>query len=188
MENQEKTAYISFSADINVTTAEHLMGTVFQEISKGANHIYILFSSTGGMVDPGIALYNTLKGINAKLTMHNVGNVDSTANAVFMAGHERFACPHSTFMFHGVKWGFGQGQTLGPSELGELVGNLEALEAKIAGIIHDQTSLVTEEINRFFVEAQTVDSASALAKGIVQGVRDVDLPPGAETVQLVFNR
>ena len=44
-----------------------------------------------------------------KLATHNVGRVNSIGNVVFLAGEERYAVPHSAFMFHGV--GFDVKQT-----------------------------------------------------------------------------
>ena len=45
----------------------------------------------------GMNLYNFLRGLPIRLTTHNVGNVDSIGNAVFLAGEHRYACPHSPF-------------------------------------------------------------------------------------------
>ena len=60
----------------------------------------------------GMNLYNVLRALPIKLTVHNVGNVDSIGNAVFLAGSPRYACPHSTFMFHGVGFDISQGARL----------------------------------------------------------------------------
>jgi ATP-dependent protease ClpP protease subunit len=65
-----------------------------------------MISTPGGSVMYGMNLYNVLRAFPIKLITHNVGNVDSMGNAVFLAGEERFACPHSTFMFHGVGFDF----------------------------------------------------------------------------------
>lgn len=51
-------------------------------------------------------LYAFLRGVPFDLIVHNVGNVDSIGNAIFLAGQTRYACPQATFMFHGV--GFDQ--------------------------------------------------------------------------------
>ena len=64
--------------------------------------VYLLLSSEVGSVMHGINLYNVLRALPVKLVTHNVGNVDSIGNAIFLAGEERYACQHSTFMFHGV--------------------------------------------------------------------------------------
>jgi ATP-dependent protease ClpP protease subunit len=72
------TGYLSFSAEITPEAAP------------------------SGRVMNGINIYNVLRGLPAKVVFHNVGNVDSIGNVLFLAGDERYACPHSTFMFHGV--------------------------------------------------------------------------------------
>ena len=38
--------------------------------------------------------------------MHNVGQVDSSANVIFLAADERYASPHTTFLFHGMNYTF----------------------------------------------------------------------------------
>ena len=63
----------------------------------------------------GMNLYNVMRAMPFKLITHNVGNVDSIGNAIFLAGVARYACPHSTFMFHGV--GFNCDSPLCPSQL-----------------------------------------------------------------------
>ena len=68
-----------------------------------------MLSTPGGSVMNGLNLYNVLRGLPITLTTHNVGNVDSIGNAIFLAGQIRYACPHSTFMFHGVAFNFPQG-------------------------------------------------------------------------------
>ena len=77
------TAYISFSAEISVTTTEQLIATATQLVGQGFNCLYFLFSTQGGAVMNGMNLYNVLRGLPAKIIFHNVGNVDSIGNAVF---------------------------------------------------------------------------------------------------------
>ena len=182
----ERTVYISFSAEITVKTAEQLMGVVFNQINEGAKHIYVLFSTSGGMIDQGISLYNSLKGLPVPLTMHNVGNVDSAGNVAFLAGKQRSASPYSTFMFHGLHWNVFQNNILRRNDLNEILGNLGAGETKMSGIISQETFLELEEVERFFVDAQTIDSATALKHGIIHKVVELNIPPGAPMYQLVF--
>lgn len=81
-----KTVYISFCADINMSTSEQLLAVTFQMIQQGYTQIYYRFSTPGGFVANGISLYNTLKSLPVNTIMHNVGNVDSIGNAIFLAG------------------------------------------------------------------------------------------------------
>jgi ATP-dependent protease ClpP protease subunit len=69
---------------------------------QGVARVHLLLSTPGGGAMHGITLYNTLRGFPFELITHNVGCVNSIGNAVFLAGGKRYACPRSTFMFHGV--------------------------------------------------------------------------------------
>jgi ATP-dependent protease ClpP protease subunit len=92
--------YVPFSAEINANTSESLIAVM----ANCANHkeVYLMLSTSGGIVMNGLNLYNVMRATPFKLITHNVGNVDSIGNALFLTGVERYACPHSTFMFHGV--------------------------------------------------------------------------------------
>jgi ATP-dependent protease ClpP protease subunit len=128
-----------------------------------------------------------LKSLPIKTTMHNIGNVDSIGNAIFLAGQERIACPHASFMFHGV--GFNaQTERFEERQLREKLDGILAEQTKIGSIIADQTSLKSEEIKGLFREASTKNAQFALDNGIVQSISDVIIPPGVPMIQLVFNR
>src|SRR5213596_3073309 len=94
--------YVNFNAAIDSNTVQELIATCTQLVTNGYDEIYLMLSTPGGNVAAGITLYNVLRALPVKLITHNVGNVDSIGNAIFLAADERIACPHSTFMFHGV--------------------------------------------------------------------------------------
>jgi ATP-dependent Clp protease, protease subunit len=104
--------YVSFSAEIVPATTESLIAVMADCANKGVPHVYLMLSTPGGSVMHGLNLYNVLRAMPFKLTTHNVGNVDSIGNAIFLAGEERFSCPQSTFMFHGVGFGTNPGERL----------------------------------------------------------------------------
>ena len=180
------TVYISFNTAINYLTTQHLAAASFDQVAQGATHLYYLFSTPGGLVDPGISVYNILKGLPVETTMHNVGAVESIGNAVFLAGKNRFASPHSTFMFHGVGFDPAQ-QRLEEKFLRERLDSVQALQRKIGGVLKDRTTLKDEEIDELFVEENNRDTDFAMGKGIITEVKDVAIPKGARTIQLVFN-
>src|SRR5438874_2120012 len=94
--------FVSFSAEIVPHTTEALIATVANLANQHVPRVHLLLSTPGGSVMNGITLYNTLRGMPFELITHNVGNVNSIGNAVFLAGTRRYACPQATFMFHGV--------------------------------------------------------------------------------------
>jgi ATP-dependent protease ClpP protease subunit len=183
------TVYVSFSAEIDAKTTESLIATMANCANEGAEEVQLLISSPGGSVMYGITLYNTLRAMPFHLITHNVGNVDSIGNAVFLAGEQRFASPHSTFMFHGV--GFDQipgAPRLDEKYLGELTGGLLADQSRIAAVMEERTNLDAAQIEPLFREAQTKDATYAVGVGIVDEVKDVEIPPGAPVIALVFQR
>ena len=181
-------AYISFLADVNPHTSAVLVGVIFDQINKGATEIHLLLSTPGGLVDSGVAIYNVLKGLPVPLTTHNVGSVNSIGNVVFLAGAHRKACPHSTFMYHGVGFDVMTAMRFEEKNLRERLDSIRADQSKIGAIIGERTQLTQPEIENLFLEAQTRDTDFALAKGVIHEVAGVSLPAGAPMIQLVFQR
>lgn len=180
--------YVSFSAEIVPHTTESLIATMAQCAERGVKEVDLLLSTPGGSVMHGINLYNLLRGMPFKLVTHNVGNVDSIGNAIFLAGEYRIACPHSTFMFHGVGFDVGPGVRLEEKFLRERLDSVLSDQARIGAIIQERTTLTPEQVAPLFTEAQTKDATYAASTGIVDEIRDVEIPEGAPVVSLVFQR
>ena len=156
--------------------------------NQRVKEVYLMLSTPGGIVMNGLNLYNVMRAMPFKLITHNVGNVDSIGNAVFLAGVERYACPHSTFMFHGVGLNTQPNTRLEEKSTRETLNGILADQKRIGGIIGERTKLGETEIEDLFREAQTKDSTFAASCGIVHDVRDFQIPPGATVVSLVFQR
>jgi ATP-dependent protease ClpP protease subunit len=190
------TIYINFSAEIIPTTTETLIAAVGNAVNQGVKIVYLMLSTPGGQVMNGLNLYNVLRGFPIQLITHNVGNVDSIGNAVFMAGSKRYACPQSTFMFHGVSaqvqatvsTPMGPLAVLGEKELRERLGGIQADQRRIGSVLKDRTRLDEPAIEALFLEAKTKDADWALTCGVVDEVREVKVPAGGPVVSLVFQR
>lgn len=180
--------YVSFSAEINASTTESLIAVMADCANEGVQEVYLMLSTPGGTVMNGMNLYNILRAMPFKLTTHNVGNVDSIGNAVFLAGSTRYASPHSTFMFHGVGFNASPGQRFEEQDLHEKLDGLLADQRRIGAIIADHTSLGTRAVAALFRRAQTKDATYAVSCGIVHEVRDVQIPAGSPVISLVFQR
>ena len=183
-----KTVYVCFSAEINANTTESLLAALSECVNGGVAEVQLLLSTPGGNVMNGMNLYNVLRALPLRLVTHNVGNVDSIGNAVFLAGVQRYACPHSTFMFHGVGFDQAANTRLEEKQLRELMDGVLANQTRIASIIEERTNLDAAQIEPLFREAQTKDAAYAVGAGIVHEVKDVEIPPGSPVVTLVFQR
>src|SRR5947207_10222786 len=178
--------YVSFSAEVSPHTTESLLAVMSNCANQGVKTVYLLLSTPGGSVMNGLNIYNVLIGMPFELITHNVGNVDSIGNAVFLAGTKRYACPHSTFMFHGVGFDLPGQARLEEKFLKERLGNILSDHKRIGSIISERTKLDQNVVETLFTEAQTKDAAFAASTGIVHEVKDVQIPPGSHLVSLVF--
>ncbi len=183
-----KPIYISFSAEINANTTESLIALIAQQVNAGAQEIYLMISTPGGTVMNGLNLYNVLRAFPVHLTTHNVGNIDSIGNAIFLAGKTRYACPHSTFMFHGVGVNSGTAARFEQKNLQEMIGSILADQKRIGDLIQEHTTLKAGQVRGLFKEARTKDANYARSVGIIHEIRDVNIPPGVPVFGLVFQR
>jgi ATP-dependent Clp protease, protease subunit len=181
------TTYISFSAEVNVNTTENLIAVLAQQANQKVDHIYLLLSTPGGSVMHGLNLYNVMRAMPYKITTHNVGNVDSIGNVIFLAGEERFACAHSTFMFHGVGMDVAA-HRLEEKNLQEILDSVLRDQERMGNILRERSQLNAGEISDLFREARTKDAAFAFEKGLISDIRDVNIPAGAPVLSLVFQR
>ncbi len=178
--------YVSFSAEINPNTTEALIALLSNHVNRGVKEVYLMLSTPGGTVMNG--LNNVLRAFPIKLITHNVGNVDSIGNAIFLAGVERYACPHSTFMFHGVGFDIPTHTRFEEKSLRERLGSVLADQKRIGSIMEERTNLKGAQIRNLFKEARTKDADYARGVGIVHDIRDVAIASGTPVFSLVFQR
>jgi ATP-dependent Clp protease, protease subunit len=183
-----QTVYFSYSAEFDIKTTESFIAMMANLCNEGVRHVYLMLSSPGGLVMNGMNVYNFLRALPIELTTHNVGNVDSIGNAVFLAGTKRYACANSTFMFHGVAFQMEGVQQFDEKRLREHLAAVQADQKRIGSIIEERTKLSHGAVETLFLEASTKDAAYAVGCGIVDEIRDVQIPAGAPIVSLVFQR
>lgn len=154
MEIQKGTplVYVSFSAEINPSTTETLINAMANLANKEVQKVYLAISTLGGSVMNGINLYSVLKGMPFELTIHNVGNVSSIGNAVFLAGTKRYAISNAVFMFHGVGFDI-QNQRFEQKQLQEKLDGLLSDQNRIGDIITNNTNLNKRQVAQLFKQA-----------------------------------
>lgn len=184
----EKTVYVSFSAEINQSTTESFLAFCAKHVNEGVEHLYVLLSTAGGSVMNGLNVYNVLRALPVKITIHNVGNVDSVGNVMFLAGEERYAAATATFMFHGVGFDVTGGARLEERLLRERLSSLLSDQRRIAAVMRDRANVTSRQVAALFRQGVTKDPAWAKEVGIIHDIRDVNLPAGVPLFQLVFQR
>lgn len=179
---------MSFTAEVNPTTTENLIAVITSLTNQGAAEVNLMLSSPGGSVMHGITIYNVLRALPIKLVTWNMGNVDSIGNVIFLAGEERYACPNSTFMFHGVGFEVSGGARFDEQLVRERLGAIEADHKRIGAILEQRSTLQTGDVLELFKEARTKDAAWAQSVGIVHATREPQIPSGIPIHSLVFTR
>ena len=86
--------------------------------------------------------------LQTNLIAHNVGNVDSVANVLFLAANTRVASPSSTFMFHGVAFDVNGPLRLDERYLREHLDSVAADHNRLGNIISLHSKLTIDEIKR----------------------------------------
>jgi ATP-dependent protease ClpP protease subunit len=173
--------YLFLFAEINQTSAGQLMGHLVGLAGQNPDRLIVAMNSPGGNVVSGIAIYNTMRAMPYPIVTHNIGNVDSIANVIFLGGSERHASPASTFMFHGVGFNGNANERLEENTLKAKLDTILADHKRISAILSDRTggSLKVRQGMNLFKEHRTRDAQWAVSKGIASSVRDFTLPAGA---------
>jgi ATP-dependent Clp protease protease subunit len=178
--------FINFNAPIVEKTSQALMAFLAEQNRKGESEVYVLLSSGGGMVQSGVTLYNFIMSLPVKVVMHNIGIVDSIANVLFLAGIERYAVPHSSFLFHGVGFDITQPTRFEEKQVKERLLSIERDQQLIGEIIAENSKLDLNKIKEMFLEAQTLTPEQAKEVDIIQGIREIKIPAGANVQSFVF--
>lgn len=171
--------YLHFSAQVNDDTANRFCMALAVAANQGVSRLNISINSSGGNVVAGIGMYNMLRAMPYPVVTHNIGNIDSITNAVFLGGTERYASPSSTFMFHGVAFP-PSGETLDEKVLRAKLDTILADQKRISNIIASHTRLTAADGMRLFREQKTRPAAWALDKGLIHEIRDHIVPSGAD--------
>ena len=181
-------AYVSFSAEVVPQTVEALLGTVSNLVNQNHTEIHLLLSTPGGSVMHGITAYNVLRALPIKLVTHNVGNVDSIGTVLYLAGEMRTACPHSTFMLHGVALAPPPNSQFFEKNLAERLEGVRADQARIKGIYTERASITETQAEGYFLGEATLTAEEAVGRGLVHKIAQLSIPTGCPVLQLVFNR
>lgn len=181
-EAKDGIAYIASFGNIDATFTETLIDTIANKLPDNTKTIYYLFSTGGGTVSIGVAIYNLLRALPYKVVMHNIGSVDSIGNVIFAAGNERYATPNGTFLIHRVRSTMEKNDNLEDNLLREKLNITETEENKIIKIYLEHTKIPKMELLQYFESGELKNAQYAIEKGMIDEIREVKIPEGAEVI------
>lgn len=144
--------------------------------SIGQKDVKVRINSPGGDMFEGIAIYNLLRGHQAKVTVEVIGWAASAASIIAMAGDEIRMGLGSFMMVHNA-WGVVVGNRHDMRDAADL---FDSFDAALADIYEARTGAKRADIEEL-LDAETFMSASeAVAQGFADIV-DKDLVASSET-------
>jgi ATP-dependent Clp protease protease subunit len=185
---QIKPVSLVFVGPIQNPAAKNLRNTCCSTVSTGTKEIQILFSSNGGDVNEGFSLYNFLRALPVKLTMHSIGFIDSMAMVVFLAGEQRFCSPDSTFLFHDFVTNFPAPSGISRQQFGEFHRAAEGFRLRSQELLKLRASFTDEDFKslQLYDKATVHDANFAKKKGIVHEIKDAAIPEGSLLANIDF--
>lgn len=126
----------------------------------------------------GVTMYNTIKAMPYEINTHNISNVDSIANVIFLAGKNRLANQCSTFMFHGVGFNGNNNERLEEKNILEKLDTIKSEHNRIAKIISDHSGLSFESCMGLFKQQETRHAIWAVENGLATGIDEFRITNG----------
>ena len=122
---------------------------------NGAENITVRINSPGGSVFDGIAIYNLLRQVDAKVTTVIDGIAASISSIIFMAGDERKVAHNGVMMIH-APWTIAAGNA---EELREQADVLEMLGDTLAETYSTRSGLGIDAVKGMMQQETWLDSA-----------------------------
>jgi len=135
---------------------------------NGKDHVTVHINSVGGDMYGGIAIYNRLKGLAAKVTTINDGLAASAGSIIFMAGDDRKVNSGSNLMIHGAL-GFLYGYYQVP-DLKSAIKQLEAHNRAGINVYAERTGLPADEIKALVDKETWMTGQDAVDRGFATEV------------------
>jgi len=171
-------------APVDANSVGTLLKVVDQKLAEGVKEFTLLISTPGGSVFHGLAAYNFLRGIPAKVITHNFGSVDSIGVVIYCAGSERRSVQHGRFLLHGVSAGFHQNERLEEKQLEERLKGLQIDLRNIGRVIASHSGKTEAQVYQAMLDRTTLDPEEAKAWGLVQDIRAELVVEGQQLVAI----
>ena len=176
--------FLTFFGPINAPASIQLRLHLSNLIHQNARKVTLLFASSGGATDDGMALFTYLRALPYELTIHAIGPVSSIAVPVFLAAdrQHRMASKNARFLIHEFTWNIiQQNGAVTPEMLRTPVVVLaDALEWS-KGILRAETNLTDADFEnmKMFNHPVMMDPNQAMNHGIVFGIAEPAIPAGS---------
>jgi ATP-dependent Clp protease, protease subunit len=177
--------YLGFNAAIDRKAAEQVSFLMNDAKKNGFTEVHLCMSSIGGILDQTYYLFNIIDALSVDIITWNIGNIQSAANIIFLCGDRRYATPGSTFFFHQTGYDAPTGRVTEPY-LAERLKAVQYDDKRSAEIIATKTGKPVDDVRGWQNTELVMDTAAALAHGLIHEVRNFVIPPDAFFHQIII--
>lgn len=157
---------VFLTGEINDSLASLVVSELLYLDSQNKNDIYLYINSPGGSVTSGLAIYDTMKFINAKVITIGMGMCASMGAFLLSSGDERKALENCEIMIHEPLGGV-SGQA---SNIKVHAEHILKVKAKINKILASNTKKKVSQIEKDTLQDNFMSTSEALAYGIIDEI------------------
>lgn len=164
---KERIVFLGTPIDDNVANLI-IAQLLFLEREDPEKEIHLYINSPGGLIYPGLAIYDTMQLVKAPISTICVGSTASLATVLLSAGvkGKRFALPNSTVHMHPAGGGIRGYAPDVEIQARELL----RMQKKIHEIMAEHTGQTMEKIAKDFDRDYYMDAPGAVEYGIVDEI------------------
>ena len=168
---------INFCAAINQSTVNGLISNCLSAINQGASELVIHMSSPGGELVSGFTAYHFLKSLPIPVHTHNLSNIESVANIIFLAGSKRTGTNGCRFLFHPFHWGL-MGTSVDHTRVSEWSASLDNDLERYIDILESETDELKsrDEWKKIISSATIATATTAVEWRLMSAAEDAKMP------------
>lgn len=163
-----------FSIEGSITSEmaqDFIMTIAYYQVENSNLPVKVLINSSGGSIDAGMAIYDTIQGAKVPIELYCTEKAYSMGAVIFACGkHGRYILPHSKVMVHEpLVMSNIQGKT---SSIRELSDNLNKVKVEMDALIAKHTGKALEEVEKATSKDTYFTAEEAVAFGLADKIVD----------------
>ena len=163
---------IFLASDVDENSCNEIIKElIYLNREDSSSEITIYINSPGGMVQDGLAVYDTIMLLNSPVRTVCLGTCASMGAILFLAGDKREMMKHGKIMIHDPS--FGGNHSIGgkkPHEIQMELDDLNRCRMSLAQIIADRTGKSLEDICKVTEKDAFFSAEEAVEFGLATGI------------------
>ena len=163
---------IFLSSDVDESSCNEIIKElIYLDREDSSSEITIYINSPGGIVQDGLAVYDTIMLLNSPVRTVCLGTCASMGAILFLAGDKREMMKHGKIMIHDPS--FGGNHSIGgkkPHEIQIELDDLNRCRMSLAQIIADRTGKSLEDICKVTEKDAFFSAEEAVEFGLATGI------------------